>query len=328
MTETLPEPKSRKESYLAKAAGVAGVELPEKPESREEQYLNAIAEGGGGGTTYTAGEGIDITEGAISVDTETIQPKLTAGTNITINEENVISASSSGSSITYLTSNDYNWNSSTNDTTEPLNCIAVWLLDDGVYSYTENMQGKLKVFKDDSSLSYLNSYPIFEINTYANQIRKVVTQLPKTEDDPDNTYYFISLQEGYVGNKCGISNTIKSIFNDPNQQTKIQMGKSASVNGQNSVAIGVNCASAFGGGVAIGAYSRPSAQGEMNIGLPRATATQINSNGYNQTAYRLLSGLYDGQSAHDAVTVQQINDTIDAINTALSTSIPHIGASS
>ena len=48
MAENLPEPKSRKESYLAKAAGM-DVTVPEAPESREEQYLAAIAEGGGGG---------------------------------------------------------------------------------------------------------------------------------------------------------------------------------------------------------------------------------------------------------------------------------------
>lgn len=46
MTAELPEPKSRKESYLAKAAGM-DVTVPENPESRLEQYLAAIAEGGG-----------------------------------------------------------------------------------------------------------------------------------------------------------------------------------------------------------------------------------------------------------------------------------------
>lgn len=90
MTESLPEPKSRKESYLAKAASME-VSVPEAPESREEQYLAAIAEGGGGGTAYTAGEGITIADDTISVDTTTIQPKLTAGTNVTITD-NTISA--------------------------------------------------------------------------------------------------------------------------------------------------------------------------------------------------------------------------------------------
>jgi hypothetical protein len=48
MADNLPEPKSRKESYLAKAAGM-DVTIPEAPESRLEQYLEAIAESGGGG---------------------------------------------------------------------------------------------------------------------------------------------------------------------------------------------------------------------------------------------------------------------------------------
>lgn len=60
---------------------------------------------GGGGTSYTAGDGIDITENEISVDTTTIQEKLTAGTNITISDENVISASASGGDSVYSTKN-------------------------------------------------------------------------------------------------------------------------------------------------------------------------------------------------------------------------------
>ena len=52
MSDTLPNPESRKEAYLAKAAGVEVSELP-TPASREEQYLNAIAEGGGGGGGIT-----------------------------------------------------------------------------------------------------------------------------------------------------------------------------------------------------------------------------------------------------------------------------------
>ena len=49
MTASLPdEPKSRKESYLAKIAG-ENVTIPDHPESRIEQYLAYIAENGGGG---------------------------------------------------------------------------------------------------------------------------------------------------------------------------------------------------------------------------------------------------------------------------------------
>jgi len=45
--------------------------------------------GGGGGTSYTAGAGITIEDDTISVDTDTIQPKLTAGTNITISDDTI-----------------------------------------------------------------------------------------------------------------------------------------------------------------------------------------------------------------------------------------------
>ena len=47
MADNLPNPESREEAFLAKAAG-EDVELP-KPASRKEEYLNAIAQGGGGG---------------------------------------------------------------------------------------------------------------------------------------------------------------------------------------------------------------------------------------------------------------------------------------
>lgn len=135
MTTELPEPKSRKESYLAKAAGM-DTTIPEKPESREEQYLEAIAEGsGGGGGSYTAGNGIDITNDTISVDTTVVQEKLTAGDNITITN-NTISATGGGGTAIDLTQDLYNWNSSTQTTTNP-DSIALWLLDPGCYSLSD-----------------------------------------------------------------------------------------------------------------------------------------------------------------------------------------------
>ena len=93
------------------------------------QWYEKTASGGGGGTTYTAGDGIDITEDVISVDTTTIQPKLTAGSGIAISAENVISALAGG--ITTLTTADYNW-----PTNNP-NGIALWLLPSGWYQKAE-----------------------------------------------------------------------------------------------------------------------------------------------------------------------------------------------
>ncbi len=99
------------------------------------------------------------------------------------------------------------------------------------------------------------------------------------------------------------------------------IGYGATVRAQYSTALG---AAAYidnnkSHSVALGDRSNPTRAGEVNIG-------QSLSQGFNGSAYRVIGGVYDGQDAHDAVTVGQINATIDAINTALSTNIPHIGA--
>lgn len=47
----LPTPETRKEMFLASAAGMS-VETP-TPNTREEMYLDAIAKGGGSGDAYT-----------------------------------------------------------------------------------------------------------------------------------------------------------------------------------------------------------------------------------------------------------------------------------
>lgn len=141
--------------------------------------------------------------------------------------------------------------------------------------------------------------------------------------------------------------TTSMVFADPNSRYKVQIGDSASAVGSYSVAIGYKASAPQDYGVVIGNDARvtgyhgiaigynASAQ-QNSVALGRTAATTRNgevsigggpyNNGYNNTKYRVLGGVYDGQDAHDAATVGQINATIDAINTALSTNIPHIGA--
>lgn len=89
----------------------------------------------------------------------------------------------------------------------------------------------------------------------------------------------------------------------------------------NGVALGYGAQCQAASSVALGARARATRAGEINIG-------NSSSEGFNNTEYRVLGGVHDGQLAQDAVTVNQVNATIDAINSALSTNIPHIGASS
>ena len=90
------------------------------------------------------------------------------------------------------------------------------------------------------------------------------------------------------------------------QALAFQSGKA---DGSNSVA--------FNGG-------QTSAQGVFQIGL---NISALSTRGYNNSAYRLISGVYDGQSAHDAATVGQTIGTSETFTvsswSALSDSDPY-----
>ena len=109
------------------------------------------------------------------------------------------------------------------------------------------------------------------------------------------------------------------VFADNSSATRIKIGASAQCQGAEAVAIGrlakgtQNYSVAIGTNatignnpcsVAIGAFSRADQRGEMNIG---STNTFY---GYNSSNYRLLTGVYDGQSAHDAATKGQLDTAI------------------
>ena len=66
MPNNLPEPNTRKETFLASAAGMA-VETP-TPITREEIYLDAIANGGGSGDTYTKEETDELLDGKADLE--------------------------------------------------------------------------------------------------------------------------------------------------------------------------------------------------------------------------------------------------------------------
>ena len=110
----LPEPKSRKEQYLAKSAGM-DVEIPAEPKSREEQYLNAIAEGGGGGGGYVLPIASADTLGGVKI-----------GENLSIDANGILSALG-GSAAKEITTADYNYPEGNPDR------IDLSTLDDGVY---------------------------------------------------------------------------------------------------------------------------------------------------------------------------------------------------
>lgn len=283
-------------------------------------------------TTYSAGTGLDLTGTTFSVDTTAIQPKLTAGSNITIDGNNEISATdttySAGSGL------DLNVTTFSVDTTT----IQPKLTPGANISIDSNNE----ISATDTTYSDFVGTDGTAVGVHG------LVPAPATTDagkflKADGTWASAGGGGGVtVVQTTGTSTTdvmsqnaaSSMVFADPGTDYKIEIGggasatgtasvaigRSATVGAANSVAIGYNANTAYTNSVAIGRNAKATLNGEFHIG----SGTQ--SNGYLNTSYRLLTGVYDGQSAHDAVTVGQVNATIDAINTALSTSIPHIGA--
>lgn len=270
----LPEPKSRKEEYLATAAGMTGIELPE-PASREEIYLDAIAQGGGGGggSSYTAGDGIDITNNEISVDTETIQPKLTAGTNITIDEDNVISAEGGGPTVVQTTGTS---------TTDVMSQKATTNM---VYANPNQPTSP------NRSVSLGGAFAPLTLNNIGIGYRA-------NPGGSSNAQYNICLgadstaQSGSYGIVIGNSAYIGKNY-------AISIGASCGGTEVNGVSIGYRSHAVGKNAVAIGSNSIANENGQFDISSSFQGST---TGGYNNTQYRLLTGLYDPQNAHDAAT--------------------------
>lgn len=87
----------------------------------------------------------------------------------------------------------------------------------------------------------------------------------------------------------------------------IAIGSECAANNDRSIALGNRALAYYKGSIAIGAYSKPLSVGEMNIGSSNT------SYGYNSSNYRLLTGVYDGSSAHDAATYGQMNTRLGGL---------------
>lgn len=122
-------------------------------------------------------------------------------------------------------------------------------------------------------------------------------------------------QNGIAIGNTAAANTGSSISIGPStiagSSSSVAIGSAANVKNttaSNSIAIGTGTKASNYGAIALGAYSGGDnmAQGEMNIGT---SATYL---GYNNSNYRLLTGLYDPQNAHDAATKGYVDPTTDS----------------
>ena len=115
-----------------------------------------------------------------------------------------------------------------------------------------------------------------------------------------------SLATGAYSVAIGGGNSGEGATTDVLATSSVAIGNSAKTTAHSGVSLGKGATVSGQGGVAIGRGSTASTQGEVNIGSNLST-----SYGYNNSNYRLLTGVYDPQSAHDAATKGYVDPTTD-----------------
>lgn len=115
------------------------------------------------------------------------------------------------------------------------------------------------------------------------------------------------------------------VFTDPAARQKVRIGTNASATGEGAVAVGISSSASRDEGVAVGKQAFASAQNSVAIGAYSWATTKgqfeigttTSASGYNNSNYRLLTGLYDPQSAHDAATKGYVDGLVGNVAAAL-----------
>ena len=109
----------------------------------------------------------------------------------------------------------------------------------------------------------------------------------------------VTVGEGASSTAYSVAIGNDSTSGDSTQSTKnsVAVGFSTAATGNTSVAVGEEANASATTSVAIGSYASATTKGQFDI----STGSYSNY-GYNNTGYRLLTGLHDPQSNHDAAT--------------------------
>ena len=261
MLNTPEKPYSREEEYLANIAG-EGTPVPEKAYSRKEAYLDAIS----GHVSGMASDISDLNQKVAALATD---------------------FSYKGSVPTYA---DLPANPAVGDvyTTEDEGYMYVW---DGNSWQILNMQGggggPTVVQTTGTSTTDVMSQDATTKMIYQDPANAATSSPIVLRGGSTNT---ISSYSVNIGGTISSTSARAFCFDGKinNASRGIAIGQGAEIGGSG---IG-SCA----GAIALGAKSHATHRGEINVG---STDTGY---GYDDTNYRLISGVHDPQSAHDAAT--------------------------
>lgn len=281
MAETLPEPKSRKEQYLAKAAGM-DTQIPAEPMSREEEYLNAIAQGGGGGGTsnFNDLENRPQLNGTAMTGNTNIT-NFTGTDGVNAGAQGLVPAPATTDNGSLLKA-DGTWGSE------------IW------FKNQYNIPG-VKITKDSRAAGQGS------ITIGAEAMAQGDYSVALGNSAYTDEYANSAVAVGQGANARRTYSTAVGAGATSSDGECTALGVSASASGSCSTAIGAYSTASSDGAISF-AYCYDGGDGVVNFG-PFNT-----SFGYNNTNYRLLTGVHDAQNAHDAVTLGQLNTLLSALD--------------
>ena len=259
-------------------------------------------------TTYTAGTGLSLNGTEFSADTTVLatqndlsskQNTLTAGSNITISGDTI-----SATDTTY--SNFVGTDGTTAGTAGLVPAPATtdagkFLKADGTWDTAGGGGGPTVVQTTGTSTTDVMSQKAVSGLIYADPGVAVPRQIR-------------------IGSTGNVSNSaIRIGYGGYASNTSvISIGASAQVSGVNGVAIGPDTLSTYRGSVALGSAAQTTVKGQVMVG------TLNTYDGYNSSNYRIISGVYDPQSDHDAATKGYVDNSLlgkqDIVDNSLATS--------
>lgn len=244
--------------------------------------------------TYIGAVGDYYTKGQVDNLLATKQNTLTAGTNVQISAQNVISATDTTYS-NFVGTDGVDPGTAglvpapaTTDAGKFLKADGTWDVAGGTPQYGDIINiGPSNTVNSDVSTGIVIGKSA-QLQSTANQSIRIGTN--------GLCYGPYSLAIGY--------NAQSAAGNSGSTVGSIAIGRDAVTRNGGEISIGASSgttSSNLYGMVNLGAYSSATRSGEVNVG---STSTTY---GYNSTNYRVIGGVHDGQTDHDAVTLGQLN---------------------
>lgn len=235
---------------------------------------------------YTAGTNVSISDQNVISATDTTY---TAGTNVSISDQNVISATDTTYSA--FTGTDGTSAGAAGLVPAPATTDAgKFLKADGTWDTAGGGGGPTVVQTTGTSTTDVMSQNAVTSMVFADPSMRRKVQIGA------NAQTYVNKQQNLA---IGYSA-------DSLEDFAIAIGNSSRAGASRATAIGNAANAAYDNSIAIGTNASTSMVGEMNIGAGTS------GRGYNSSNYRLLTGLYDPQSAHDAATKGYVDPTTDS----------------